>query len=82
METVTIRVTRKFYYERELREVGTILKVPRVKALEYTGANKAEYVPEPPAPKEEPKPVMREEAPIPDMELPPLPKKEKGGKKE
>ena len=59
METKTIKVLRKFYYNGKVQEIGQILTVSRVEAIGLEGTHKAVVVPDLPPkqeiPKEEPK---------------------------
>ncbi len=46
METKSIRIRRRFWYDKAVVEVGTIIKVPAAQAAGFVSSNKAEYVPD------------------------------------
>lgn len=58
METVKIRVIRKFYYDRVVQPVDKIITVPLIKAIEFQAANKAVRVYDPPPPPPEGPPAI------------------------
>ena len=46
MQTVRVKVTRAFYYDRTLQEVGRRLELPKQHALEFSAAGKVEMLPD------------------------------------
>lgn len=44
METRTVRALRGFYFDRKVVKLGTIIKLPKIFAIEVCASNKAEMV--------------------------------------
>lgn len=46
MKTMRVKVLRKFYFDRKVQELGSVVELPAVFAVEMIAANKAERIEE------------------------------------